>query len=902
MPPMEFSITFDEEELTELSSDEEDDAPMSLPTPKSAPPRPVITTEPIAPVVPVRAKSTRPTTQKATEDSRARNNKSPTVVPPLKVEWLKNGPESLDLEADYQRGIVWSDVKQVGLIDSIFTNFFIPPLVFSVTYHPDGSESRVCIDGKQRLTSILRFMLGEIHFWDRHQQKRVFYRSAPGKRRKVLDDKIRKTFDQKQLMCYEYESVTPEQEREIFHRVQLGMALGPADRLPAINGSYADLVRALRLKMESTEGFSHFSNESRGKDFQALAQIVYMIEEGLTKKTCDATTKYLEIFLAKQGVDTRALEAKVHSAIDLFVRILQDPDLSLPLLEYPMCSMEFVMTVYLVHLHRSFSLEHLSVAIRFMRHHWFTALTKKLFTKADTKAFLHLANFVKTITKTKVMDWANHTQPVLVHPKGTNKRGRAKTAEDNESVLMTKTPGRKRKVEDDDEDEDSDDECQKISRPRKKLTTTVKKQGTVTPASTPAPTPAPDADKLKMKIEKAISSTRKAKTTIKRVSPTKRKSVPVPTAFAAKPSRSGSVLNQVAKPSIKPGQRSVSASTPQPCDPFGPLDFSPSVSRASSTTSTSRLPPAAGDAAPSAGVKPPISVAQTATTAPATPIAPTTPTVPIVPTAPTAPINTPVAFGGIATPRASPMTYETQIVSASAGLASPPPSSASSSAMDDGHRLAPLRRAQAADRLGNRGSFSDSASSSMPPLSELLGRRQSSDSSGSSIPMSGSSGSTLPGKRSFSAPNATTNGDAAPAQVVSTSTPTNSMSGPEMEAYLLCQQRPVNNNIHSHANGVPKHPQAAPQSPPSDPRLRVQVQRESSSVVKTSTESRLPTPPQSGQSPQVSQEQLFARPTHTHEQMTTATAAAGISPSARVWPGQTGPQHPYPVPGDRNNR
>lgn len=60
-----------------------------------------------------------------------------------------------------------------GLIDSIFRNFYVPPVIFGkcvplplvyaltslapvVHFSDDGGERRVCVDGKQRLTSIYR--------------------------------------------------------------------------------------------------------------------------------------------------------------------------------------------------------------------------------------------------------------------------------------------------------------------------------------------------------------------------------------------------------------------------------------------------------------------------------------------------------------------------------------------------------------------------------------------------------------------------------------------------------------------------------------------------------------------------------------------------------------------------
>lgn len=49
----------------------------------------------------------------------------------------------------------------VHLIDSIFRNFYIPPIIFAV-HTDEGVEVRVCVDGKQRLTSIQKFFDGQV--------------------------------------------------------------------------------------------------------------------------------------------------------------------------------------------------------------------------------------------------------------------------------------------------------------------------------------------------------------------------------------------------------------------------------------------------------------------------------------------------------------------------------------------------------------------------------------------------------------------------------------------------------------------------------------------------------------------------------------------------------------------
>jgi hypothetical protein len=81
-----------------------------------------------------------------------------------RIELIHDGV--VDLNPPYQRGryrvgksltlfshlpseVVWPETKQIGLIDSIFRNFWVPPIVFTVQQDDDGEETRICVDGKQ---------------------------------------------------------------------------------------------------------------------------------------------------------------------------------------------------------------------------------------------------------------------------------------------------------------------------------------------------------------------------------------------------------------------------------------------------------------------------------------------------------------------------------------------------------------------------------------------------------------------------------------------------------------------------------------------------------------------------------------------------------------------------------
>jgi hypothetical protein len=46
--------------------------------------------------------------------------------------------------------VVWTEPKQIGLVDSLWKNLYVPPIILSIRNRDHEDEYRVCIDGKQR--------------------------------------------------------------------------------------------------------------------------------------------------------------------------------------------------------------------------------------------------------------------------------------------------------------------------------------------------------------------------------------------------------------------------------------------------------------------------------------------------------------------------------------------------------------------------------------------------------------------------------------------------------------------------------------------------------------------------------------------------------------------------------
>lgn len=52
----------------------------------------------------------------------------------------------------------------MALIESLFRNYYVPPILFLITHDDEDPNEivRVCMDGKQRLTSIQKFFDGQV--------------------------------------------------------------------------------------------------------------------------------------------------------------------------------------------------------------------------------------------------------------------------------------------------------------------------------------------------------------------------------------------------------------------------------------------------------------------------------------------------------------------------------------------------------------------------------------------------------------------------------------------------------------------------------------------------------------------------------------------------------------------
>ena len=156
------------------------------------------------------------------------------------IRMLADFQRRINVEAEYQRGPVWSKPQQALLIDSILRGFDIPKIFLRKL--PDGSPYLFdVIDGKQRLTAIWRYLTNEIALLATCE---LFpdLGDLGGKRWSDLPDNAKDRLQFSNLTVSKIEDATDDEIRELFLRLQKGEPLSAAEKRNAVDGPVRDFV------------------------------------------------------------------------------------------------------------------------------------------------------------------------------------------------------------------------------------------------------------------------------------------------------------------------------------------------------------------------------------------------------------------------------------------------------------------------------------------------------------------------------------------------------------------------------------------------------------------------------------------------------------------------------------
>ena len=146
----------------------------------------------------------------------------------------------IDVDAEFQRGKVWSEPQQALLIDSILRGFDIPK-IYVRKNEPDHDYLFDVVDGKQRLTAIWQFFADGFTL-PRKADKFPGLGDLSGKRWSGLNDRAKDALQFANLTVSRIEAANEDEVRELFLRLQKGEPLNAAEKRNAMPGPVRDFV------------------------------------------------------------------------------------------------------------------------------------------------------------------------------------------------------------------------------------------------------------------------------------------------------------------------------------------------------------------------------------------------------------------------------------------------------------------------------------------------------------------------------------------------------------------------------------------------------------------------------------------------------------------------------------
>ena len=130
----------------------------------------------------------------------------------------------LDLGTEYQRDIIWPKEKKALLIDSILNNIDIPKIYLAYFAKENRYE---CIDGKQRIASVLEFYSNDLQ-------------ATAGERYKNLPNN--RIFLDYEFSVTIIQSPAKEEISELFKRLNFGKPLNSGEQINAMIGDLKDFI------------------------------------------------------------------------------------------------------------------------------------------------------------------------------------------------------------------------------------------------------------------------------------------------------------------------------------------------------------------------------------------------------------------------------------------------------------------------------------------------------------------------------------------------------------------------------------------------------------------------------------------------------------------------------------
>lgn len=246
--------------------------------------------------------------------------------------------ETIILNPQYQRNIIWNENDMCYFLNSIYHGIIPNNILFNV----DKDGNFVCMDGKQRLTSLLLFKQNKIPIIETsndNQSTYIYYSIIPEKyetdsKYKKLTQPEKNKFNATPIPIITYTDLSYSEQTDVFHRIQHGKILSAGEILMSL---FSD-DESHKILMKFCDGKSNIIGiDTKRKDHVIeIVNILYITEKedrfkkpskiqretyikqhnklALIKKETERISKLIDIFFSDKIINHCTIEKK-----DLYV-------------------------------------------------------------------------------------------------------------------------------------------------------------------------------------------------------------------------------------------------------------------------------------------------------------------------------------------------------------------------------------------------------------------------------------------------------------------------------------------------------------------------------------------------------------------------------------------------------
>ena len=233
----------------------------------------------------------------------------------------KDNENKIDLNPPYQRKIVWEDEKQSNFINSICKGIIPNNLIFNI----DLVGNYVCIDGKQRISSIIFFRQNEIPLILEDESKHIYYNKIPEDKKncRTMTQEEKNKFNNTEIPVVTYNNLTYEEQIDVFSRIQNGVKLTKDDIMVSMFKTENAAIKFKDYCHNKENYFKKFSkiHVDKKEHYSIILNIMYIFDTN--------NLKLLDVKQRKQYLINKDIGYlnKMSKMIDDLINICFDDDL-----------------------------------------------------------------------------------------------------------------------------------------------------------------------------------------------------------------------------------------------------------------------------------------------------------------------------------------------------------------------------------------------------------------------------------------------------------------------------------------------------------------------------------------------------------------------------------------------